>query len=177
MDLDLVIARLELRDLIDGYARAADRRDRAAFEALFAPDATLTVTRPGTEPHTYRGAAQIGEIVPRLGHYVATFHLVANHWCSVDGHVASGESYCQAHHVRAGSGDQPAVDLELTIRYLDTYARADPDRTDAGRSDHGAWRFTSREVHILWTRLADLDVGPDRPGGPDGQSPRPPGGA
>jgi len=166
MDLDLVIARLELRDLIDDYARAADRRDRAAFEALFAPDATVTVTRPGTEPHTYRGVSEIGEIVPRLGHYLVTYHLVANHWCRVDGDVATGESYCQAHHVRGARGDDPASDLELTIRYQDAYRR-----NDFGRDDGGIWRFTSREVHILWTRVANLDISPD---GPIAQYPRPP---
>ena len=149
MDLDLVIARLELRDLIDGYARAADRRDRVAFEALFLPDATLTVHRPGAEPHTYRGSGHIGEIVPQLERYASTFHLVANHWCVVDRGRGTGESYCQAHHVRPGDGSDPAVDLILTIRYLDTYARAG-----------GAWRFASRQVHILWTSEVALASGP-----------------
>ena len=37
----------------------------------------------------------------------------------------------------------------LTIRYLDAYAR------------HGdAWRFASREVHILWTSELPLASGP-----------------
>ena len=149
MDLELVMARLELRDLIDGYARAADRRDRVAFEALFLPDATVTVHRPGAEPHTYEGSGQIGEIVLRLERYASTFHLVANHWCVVDRGRGSGESYCQAHHVGPGAGSDETVDLILTIRYLDSYARTG-----------GAWRFASRHVHILWTSEAPLSSGP-----------------
>ncbi len=149
MDLELVTARLELRDLIDGYARAADRRDRVAFEALFAPDATLTVHRPGREPHTYRGPGEIGEIVPNLGRYVSTFHLVANHWCDMAPGRATGESYCQAHHVLAAQDDQAAIDVVLTIRYRDTYVRAGP-----------SWRFATRDVHILWTSETVLSSGP-----------------
>ena len=147
MDPEQISDRLELRDLVDGYARAADRGDRVALEALFLPDATLTVRRPGAGAHSYVGANEIGEIVPRLGHYARTFHLVANHWCSVSGPKATGEAHCEAHHVRV-DGDEP-VDVVLTIRYLDAYARG----TDG-------WRFASREVQILWTREVPLASGP-----------------
>jgi len=139
--------RFELRALVDGYARAADRGDRVAFEALFLPDATLTVRRPDVDPHTYRGSSEIGEIVPRLGHYARTFHLVANHWCSVSGTKATGEAYCEAHHVRVDEGT--AVDVVLTIRYVDAYERG-----------VDGWRFASREVQILWTRELGLASGP-----------------
>ncbi len=148
VDVDLVTTRLELRDLIDGYARAADRRDRTAFEALFAPDATVTVHRPGAEPHTYRGPDDIGQIVPHLDRYLSTFHLVANHWCDVTAEHATGEAYCQAHHVLVGD-DEGAIDVVLTIRYQDTYVRS-----------AGTWRFASREVHILWTSETALTHGP-----------------
>ena len=147
MDAEQVAERVELRDLVDGYARAADRGDRVAFEALFLPDATVTVRRPGAAPHTYRGTGEIGEIVPRLSHYARTFHLVANHWCSVRGTRATGEAYCEAHHVRID--ETGPTDVVLTIRYVDAYARpAD------------GWRFASREVHILWTRELPLASGP-----------------
>jgi ketosteroid isomerase-like protein len=147
MDPARVADRSELRDLVFGYARAADRGDRSALEALFLPDATLTVRRPGADPHTYEGAAALGEIVPRLGRYARTFHLVANHWCEVSGATATGEAYCEAHHVRLDDG--AAVDVVLTISYVDAYAR-----TEAG------WRFASREVQILWTRELPLASGP-----------------
>jgi SnoaL-like domain len=147
MDPTMVADRLELRDLVDGYARACDQRDRAALEALFLPDASLTVRRPGAEPHTYEGSAALGEIVPRLGQYARTFHLVANHWCEVDGAKATGEAYCEAHHVRADGAS--AIDVVLTICYVDAYART-----------ADGWRFASREVQILWTRELPLATGP-----------------
>jgi ketosteroid isomerase-like protein len=149
MDADQLSTRVELRDLVDGYARAADRRDRVAFEALFAPDATLTVHRPGHPPHTYRGPAEIGEIVPRLDHYARTFHLVGNVWCTVSRDRGTGEAYCQAHHVRPRTDDAGPVDLILQIRYLDAYVRVG-----------GAWRFASRDVQILWTAEQAVLEGP-----------------
>jgi SnoaL-like domain len=146
MDANAISDRIELRDLVDGYARAADRSDRVALESLFLPDATLTVTRPGADPFTYVGVPALGEIIPKLDRYVRTFHVVANHWCSVSGTRGTGEAYCQAHHVLAG---EPATDVVLTIRYVDGYAR-----TGEG------WRFASREVHILWTTELPLTSGP-----------------
>ena len=147
MDPDRAIDRIELRDLVDGYARAADRGDRVAFEALFEPDATVTILRAGAEPFTYHGAHELGEIVPKLGRYLRTFHLVGSHWCTVGEKRSSGEAYCQAHHVLERDGG--AVDLVLTIRYVDAYER-----------HHDAWRFASREVHILWTSELPLASGP-----------------
>jgi ketosteroid isomerase-like protein len=152
VDVDLLATRFELRDLVDGYARAADRSDRVAFEALFAPDATVTVHRTGHQPHTYRGPTEIGEIIPNLGRYLSTFHLVASHWCDVAPGRATGEAYCQAHHVLAGQGDQPAIDVILTIRYQDAYVRSPT-----------AWRFATRDVHILWTSQTPLASGPEIP--------------
>ncbi len=148
VDLDAVTTRLALRDLVDGYARAADRRDRVAFEALFAPDARVTVVRPGREPHTYRGPSEIGEIIPNLSRYAQTFHLVANHWCDLGADRAAGEAYCQAHHVLVPDEGQP-LDVVLTIRYQDSYVRS-----------ARAWRFARREVRILWTVETPLASGP-----------------
>jgi hypothetical protein len=147
MGPDLIADRIELRDLVDGYARAADRRDRVAFESLFVPDARLTVSRPGADPHTYEGAQALGEIVPKLERYVRTFHLVANHWCSVRGPRATGEVYGQAHHVFERDGQ--AMDLVLTIRYDDGYVRAAE-----------GWRFATRAVNILWTSEVPVTSGP-----------------
>jgi ketosteroid isomerase-like protein len=152
VDADTVADRIALRDLAEGYASAADRRDRAAFEALFTADATLTVLRPGAEPHTYRGASAIGEIVPQLERYARTFHLVANQACSVAGDRASGEVYCEAHHTFERDGR--AIDLVLTIRYDDHYSRAPR-----------GWRIADRTVDILWTAEVELTSGPaDRDG-------------
>ena len=138
MDTSEVADRLALHDLVVAYASTADRRDVAAFAALFLPDATLTARRGNGEPGIYTGTERLAEIPERLGRYTETFHVVTNHVCQVDGDTAHGEAACRAHHVSVTDGG--ATDLVLTIRYRDTY-----QRTDAG------WRFATRDVHILWT--------------------------
>jgi SnoaL-like domain len=148
MDPDQAVDRIELRDLVEAYARAADRRDRAGLESLFLPDASLTVIRPGAAPHTYDGAHDLGQIAPKLERYRRTVHLVSNHRCQIDGDRATGEAEGQAHHLR--DSDDGAVDLVVTIRYDDTYTR-----TSEG------WRFATRTVNILWTSELIVTSGPD----------------
>ena len=142
--------RERLRALVDAYATACDNRDGGAFASLFAPDATLTIYQPfESEPLvTLEGAdAMPGAIAP-LSQYRATLHLMANHSADVDGDSASGETYCLAHHLRP-TDDGGVEDLVMMIRYGDRYAR-----------DGERWRFTHRDVRILWTEIHPATADP-----------------
>jgi hypothetical protein len=124
-----------LRALVDGYAVAVDRRDRAAFVALFAPDAVLRVRRPdGSVRGERRGADELGAVTEAIARYDETLHLVSSHRVDLDGDAASGVAYCEAHH-RTG-----AEVLVMAIAYEDRYVRA-----------AGGWRFAERTVGVRWT--------------------------
>jgi uncharacterized protein (TIGR02246 family) len=170
MDHEPIADRLAIHELSDRYADAADRRDAVAFAGLFLPDATLTVVRGG-DTSVYEGRDQIATIPGRLDRYRLTLHVVTNHHCRIDGDTAHGGALCQAHPLtddepldeppeapidtppgrpgdRPGAGSTPtATDRVLTIRYVDTYARAAP-----------GWQFASREVHTLWTSIGPVTV-------------------
>lgn len=132
--------RLALRDLVEAYARCADRCDGPGLAALFEADGELRVRQPReTAPsRVLRGRAEIADAIGRLARYDATFHLVANHYLTIAGDEATGEVYCLAHHVTAGGAD--VRDHVMVIRYADRYRRA-PD----------GWRFAERELHVAWT--------------------------
>ena len=127
----------ELRALVTAYAVAADAGDGRAFGALFLPDARLTTWPPDGGPGNPRfGAEHIAAIPAALaGRYERTDHRVSDHRVVVagDGRTALGNLTCEAHHLTGG------IDRVLTIRYDDNY----------GRDEHGAWRFATRDVHVL----------------------------
>ena len=137
--------RMALRNLVEAYGFAVDRRDSGAFVALFGEDATVTVHDPsGAITGTYTGQSELRGVPQRLHRYDRTMHLVHNQEVRFDESRASGEVYCTAHHV-TGSGPN-AADRILTIRYVDRYTR-DDDR----------WRFQSREVRVQWIEERRVD--------------------
>jgi uncharacterized protein (TIGR02246 family) len=130
----------EIRDLAYRYAQAVDRGDGEAYANLFLDDAVLE----GSGYHS-QGRSQLLKIPGfTSSRYLKTFHAVYNHLITVDGEAASGEVYCQAHHLSEVEGG--LSDMVMFIRYQDDYAR-----TPQG------WRFARRELVVDWaeTRPAE----------------------
>jgi ketosteroid isomerase-like protein len=132
--------RLDLRDLAQRYAEAVDRRDVDAFVELFTPDASMGVFEHGEDASVaeYRGRAELATVLELVTFYAATFHIVANHRCDVSGSDATGTTYCLARHLI--ESDSGAKDIEMLIRYDDTY-----------RKTGGDWQFTRRDIRRQWT--------------------------
>lgn len=152
------IDRLELRELVDAYARALDRRDPAAVAALFVEDGRLVTTfPPGSEevPLVRTGRAAIADALGRgLSRYHATTHVIANHVVdlrpSPDSNTVNGETSCLAHHVYQGPGARRI--LVMALRYHDSYVRA----THEPRH----WRFAERRLVLEWSE--DRPMGAER---------------
>jgi ketosteroid isomerase-like protein len=136
--------RLEIRELVDRYARAADRVDGDAAAALFTEDGALRIFERGNEvPVRERlGGEAIATAFSGLSRYDVTLHVVANHLVELEGDIATGETYCLAHHVRSiGEGaDAHLSDYMMAIRYLDTF-----ERTAMG------WRIAQRHLQLEFT--------------------------
>lgn len=132
--------RLDLRDLAVAYADAIDRRSVGHFSALFADDASMGVYEHGQTNPTleYRGSEELAAVMGLVTIYAATFHMVANHRCEVDGSRATGTTYCLARHLV--ESDAGTKDIEMLIRYDDAYVR-----TDDG------WKFARRDIRRQWT--------------------------
>ena len=125
-----------IRALALAYAHHADRRQPELLAALFEPEGRLRmVWRSGsTPPAESRGHRQIAKVVGQLRQFATTFHFVGNHTVAVAGDEATGEVYCEAHHVTAEGRDHV-----MFIRYLDRYRR-----------DGGVWRFAERDTFVEW---------------------------
>jgi ketosteroid isomerase-like protein len=133
--------RVAIRELIDGYAHCADRRDAKGQMALFTTDTVFHVFMDSRAPEaTYvvQGREALAPIFEDLNQYQATTHFNGQSILNIEGHKATGESYCIAHHL-AVDGEKRTLML-AAIRYLDKFVKQD-----------GSWLFAERKLMVDWT--------------------------
>src|SRR6201991_5079589 len=108
--------RVAIRELIDAYARCADRRDADGQKALFTDDTHFVVHMDGqgSEPtQVLDGREALTPGFDDLRRYEATMHFNGQSTITLDHEWGSGESYCIAHHLYAEDGER-----KLMVAYL-----------------------------------------------------------
>ena len=141
--LVLLTDRLAIRELVDGYAHSADRRDPEGQAAVFAEHGQVRLFQAdpaGAEPvEVITGrAALAATFADLIARYEATTYLNGQSTITVTGDAATAESYCMAHHLLREDGER--VLLTMAIRYLDGF-----ERTAEG------WRIARRDLVFDWT--------------------------
>lgn len=131
---------LELRQLVDSYADAVDRRDEEAFAGVFTEDGVMRVQPDDGQVENEWSGRELAGSFDLLRDYHRTFHHIGGAVLEPDGDGATGRIQCLAHHYQRTSNGP--VDLVMVIVYHDRYVRA------AGR-----WRIAERRVAIQWTEL------------------------
>jgi ketosteroid isomerase-like protein len=129
--LQQLIDKDAIRDLVLLYSRAIDRQDIELLRDLYTANAT------DTHGDTFDGPADgYCEFIARAFPYMPySGHHVCNHLISVEGDEGSGEVYALAWHlIPDGAGGQ--LEDFMAVRYIDNYRR---------ESD-GRWRFSKRVV-------------------------------
>jgi SnoaL-like domain len=133
--------RLAIRELVEAYARRADRRDARGQMALFTPDTHFVVfmnakdPKPSQELHSREALAPV---FADLNKYDATTHFVGQSTIfTLTSERATGEAYCLAHHVTVNGGKRRL--MLASLRYLDTFVKLD-----------GAWLFSERLLYVDW---------------------------
>jgi hypothetical protein len=133
--------RLAIRELIDAYARCADRRDAKGQMALFTTNTVFKVfmdSRSAEPIQTLVGRDALAPVFENLNIYQATTHFNGQSSVEIEGSTAKGESYCIAHHLTV-DGDNRTL-MVASIRYLDTFGK-----------ESGAWLFAERKLMVDWT--------------------------
>ncbi|MEN9289948.1 MAG: hypothetical protein RL317_1571 [Pseudomonadota bacterium] len=129
--LQLALDRAELRHLAELYSQGADRRDKAIWQRIFAPE--IVIEGPG-----FRNAG-LADVVATLDTldqmFRTTQHCVSNQIVAVQGDTASGETYCVADHLLK---DADSI-LVWAIRYQDRWRR-----------EGETWLFTHRTLIVDW---------------------------
>jgi hypothetical protein len=133
--------RLAIRELVDGYAHCADRRDASGQKALFTEDTRFVVYMDGqgsAPTQVLDGREALTPVFDDLNRYQATMHFNGQSTVALDGNRASGESYCIAHHVFTEDGERKL--MVAWLRYGDTFVKVDGD-----------WLFAERNLYVDWT--------------------------
>ena len=138
--------RLALRELFDGYANCADRRDAEGQKALFTEDTRFAVYMEGeaTEPtYVLQGREALTPVFDDLNRYEVTTHFNGQSTVTIDGDGATGESYTLAHHVFSEDGERKI--MVASLRYLDTFTKIDR-----------SWFFAERKLILDWSETRSL---------------------
>ena len=133
--------RLAIRNLIDAYARCADRRDAEGQKALFTDDTHFVVYMDGqgSEPtQVLDGRDALTPVFEDLNRYEATMHFNGQSTIELARDRATGESYCIAHHLFTEDDERKL--MVAWLRYHDTLVKVD-----------GAWLFAERNLYVDWT--------------------------
>src|ERR1700722_14900359 len=136
-----VADRLAIRELVEGYAHCADRRDAKGQMSLFTPDTHFVVymnandPKPSQELHSRESPAPV---FADLNKYAATRHFMGESTIlSLTVDQGTGEAYCLAHHLTV-DGDKRRL-MIAALRYYDTFAKID-----------GTWLFAERLLYVDW---------------------------
>jgi|SRR6185437_2336954 len=129
-----LISREEIYHLLCDYMHAQDRLDPVLHRSVFHDDAT-------TDYGAYVGGPDGFVVFAQgiLNEHLANHHMIGQAKIDVEGDVAFGEVYFQAHHRLVEEGEEK--DLFVSGRYVDRYER---------RS--GKWKIAHRSERIDWVR-------------------------
>ena len=149
-DLQSLLDKEMIRDLVHSYSRGVDRQDFAFLRLLYTPDA-LEDDHGGA----YSGSAEgyVDWLQDIMGKVVEnSAHLIHNHMIVLLGpDRAEGEVYVSGHS-RLRRPDGSLEDLTHGMRYLDHYSKTG-----------GQWRFARRTVVVDWLTAGPTQWAPDRP--------------
>jgi len=133
--------RLAIRELIEAYAKCADRRDAKGQMSLFTADTHFVVYMNAKDPtpsQELRSREALAPVFADLNKYDATTHFVGQSTIlTLTSDRATGEAYCLAHHVMLDGGKRRL--MVASLRYLDTFVKID-----------GAWLFAERRLYVDW---------------------------
>jgi hypothetical protein len=133
--------RLAIRELVEDYARCADRRDAKGQMALFTADTHFVVylnSKDPTPSQELHGREALAPIFAALNRYAATMHFVGQSTIlTLTGDQATGEAYTLAHHLMVEGGKRRL--MIAALRYADTFVKKD-----------GGWLFSERRLYVDW---------------------------
>jgi len=139
--------RLAIRELVEGYAHCADRRDAKGQMALFTPDAHFVVYMNAKDPtpsQELHSRAALAPVFADLNQYAATMHFLGQTTIlTLTRDRGTGETYCMPHHLTIDGKTRRL--MVAALRYTDTFVKMD-----------GTWLFAERNLYVDWLEQRGL---------------------
>jgi hypothetical protein len=133
--------RLAIRELVEGYAHCADRRDAKGQMALFTEDTHFVVYMDAKDPkptQELHSRSSLAPVFADLNRYAATMHFVGQSTIlTLSEDRATGEAYTIAHHLTVEGGKRSL--MIAMLRYGDSFAKK-----------NGEWLFSERKLYVDW---------------------------
>lgn len=141
MKNEVLIAKIELRELVDTFSNLADIKDAKSQGELFLPDGVLEFQIGTDEVQKIEGReALVQAFAATINPCKAVYHISGQQTVTVNEDVteAQGTAYCQAVLVNEENGKD--VITTNHVRYTDAYVKAD-----------GKWYIKRRRTTFLIT--------------------------
>ena len=133
--------RLAIRELVEGYAHCADRRDAKGQMALFTPDTHFVVYMNAKDPtpsQELQSREALAPVFDDLNKYAATMHFVGQSTIlTLTNDRATGEAYTLAHHLTIDGAKRKL--MIAALRYTDSFVKT-----------NGEWLFAERLLYVDW---------------------------
>jgi len=135
--LQWLVDRAGIGDLLHRFARTLDTRDFSAYVDLYDEDGVIELPQPKGGTWTMTRAQMSTKVPLSLARYSATHHISSNHEIEIRGDSATSRSYLQAVHV----GPRPSEHWDAGGWYDCRYRR-----TPSG------WKFVHVRLTAVWTQ-------------------------
>lgn len=144
MNTETLIAKLELKELVDTFSNLADIKDTKTQAQLFVEDASLT-SHNGDQVFKQEGRGAIEEACANfLALFDTVYHLNGQQVVKIDGDKASGTAYC--HVVLIGANEEgKRIQTTQGVRYEDEYVKVD-----------GQWKIAKRTSYFVYTDVREV---------------------
>ena len=138
LDLDTLIARAEISDVVLRYATGIDRRDWKLFRSCFADEVELDFTSwSGGDVRISDAESWVAGVEGGLSGFDATQHISSNHVHQIDGDEATCVSYMIANHHVVEAGERM---MHSIGGYYTNRLRRGPD----------GWRIHACRLTVTW---------------------------
>lgn len=145
MNVDELVDRAEIHDVLVRYSRGLDRVDMALVRDAFHDDAWIDFP-----DEVYVGPVKgFCEFLSKEMHsFVRTRHNLGNSLVELDGEVAFVETYLTADHEATSYHKWDCAFVTLWARYVDRFEKR-----------AGVWKIARRQLLIDWMRRDDSQTG------------------